>query len=73
MWTVIFALITPVLPGGTVGAGLLFALILIATKNLPKCFDMFLQTTYPIPLLAVELVNCAIGSIIIRILCSWFL
>jgi hypothetical protein len=50
---------------------LVFGLILIAVKIFPRFFDMWIQTTYPNRLLAVEFVNGTIGSFVIGVVFAY--
>jgi len=65
LWAFVFALIKPVLPDGVLMKSLIFGFILIAVKIFPRFFDMWIQSTYPNKLLAVEFVNGTIGSFVI--------
>jgi len=71
LWAFVFALVKPVLPDGTLTKGTIFGLILLATKIFPRFFDMWIQTTYPDKLLAVEFVNGTIGSLVIGIVLAY--
>lgn len=74
LWAFVFALVKPVLPdGGVLMRGLVFGLILIVVKIFPRFFDMWIQSTYPNKLLAVEFVNGAIGSIVIGAVFSYII
>lgn len=73
LWAFVFALIKSVLPGGVLMKGLVFGLILIVVKIFPRFFDMWIQSTYPNKLLAVEFVNGTIGSIVIGAVFSYII
>ncbi len=64
-WAFVFNLVKAALPGGVLAQGAWFGLILTAAKILGRLVDMWLQTTYPGRLLALELVNGVIGSFVI--------
>ena len=51
--------------------GIVFAFILIALKIFPRFFDMWIQSTYPNKLLAVEFVNGTIGSFVIGLVFAY--
>ena len=71
LWAFVYGLIRSALPQGVWAAGLTFGGILTVTKILPRLFNMAIQTTYPGKLLAVELVNGTIGSLVIGIVLAW--
>ena len=63
----VYAFIKPVLPGDIILNSLYFFLILILVKIVPRLFDMWIQSTYPNKLLAIEFINGTIGCLIISI------
>ncbi len=65
LWAFVYALIKPVLSEGILIKGLIFGLILVTVKIIPRFYDMWIQTTYPNKLLAIEFVNGVIGSFVI--------
>lgn len=65
LWALVFALVEPVLPDAVLMKGLVFGLILIAVKIFPRFYDMWIQSTYPNELLAIEFVNGTVGSFVI--------
>ncbi|MFH1246438.1 MAG: hypothetical protein V1489_01515 [Candidatus Liptonbacteria bacterium] len=65
LWAFVFALTRPVLPNGVLMESFVFGLILVAVKIFPRFFDMWVQSTYPNKLLAMEFVNGTIGSFVI--------
>lgn len=67
LFAVVYSFIKPVLSGGLVSNTLSFGSILIAVKVLPRLFDMWMQSTYPNKLLAIEFVNGVIGSFVIAL------
>jgi len=71
LWAFVFALAKPVLPDGVLVKGLIFGLILIAVKIFPRFFDMWIQSTYPNKLLAIEFVNGTIGSFVIGLVFAY--
>lgn len=73
LWAFVFALIKPILPEGLLIKGFVFGLILVAVKIFPRFFDMWIQSTYPNKLLAVEFVNGTIGSFIIGVVFAYII
>jgi len=71
LFAFVFALVKPVLPDGVLMKSLIFGLILIAVKIFPRFFDMWIQSTYPNRLLAVEFVNGTIGSFVIGLVFAY--
>ncbi|MFH1260056.1 MAG: DUF1761 family protein [Elusimicrobiota bacterium] len=67
LWAFVFALVKPALPEKLMIRGLLFGLILLLLKIVPRFIDMWIQSTYPNKLLFVEFVNGTIGSFIIGV------
>jgi len=65
LWAFVFALVNSALPEGLLIRGLVFGFILVVVKIFPRFYDMWIQSTYPGRLLAIELVNGTIGSLII--------
>jgi len=60
-----FVLVKPALPDSILGIVVVFGFILIGIKIFTRFFDMWIQTTYPNKLLAIEFVNGSIGSLVI--------
>jgi hypothetical protein len=60
-----FVLVKPALPDSILGTVAVFGFILIGIKIFTRFFDMWIQTTYPNKLLAIEFVNGSIGSLVI--------
>jgi len=73
LWAFVFAFIKPVLFEGILLNTLFFGLILIAIKIIPRAIDMWIQSTYPNKLLAVEFINGAIGSFVIAAAISFII
>lgn len=73
LWAFVFALVKPVLPEGILLKGVSFGLILVAIKIFPRLFDMWIQTSYPNRLLAVEFVNGTIGSFVIGMVFAYLM
>ena len=71
LWAFVYGLVRSALPQGVWAGGLTFGGILVVTKILPRLIDMAIQTTYPGKLLAVELVNGTIGSLVIGLVLAW--
>lgn len=71
LWASVFALIKSVFPEEVLIKGLLFGLILVVVKIFPRFFDMWIQSTYPNKLLAVEFINGTIGSFIIGLVFAY--
>lgn len=67
LWAFVFAYLKPVLPVGVLMQGVVFGLILLATKMIPRLYDMWIQSTYPNNLLAIELVFGTIGGFVVGI------
>ena len=65
IFAVIYAYILPILPGTLLLNTLYFGLILILVKIIPRFFDMYVQSQYPMALLIIEIINGSIGSIVI--------
>ena len=61
----VFALVKPALPDSFLGEVAVFGFILIGIKIFTRFFDMWIQTTYPNKLLAIEFINGSIGSLVI--------
>lgn len=62
-----FVLVKPALPDSILGTVVVFGFILIGIKIFTRFFDMWIQTTYPPKLLAIEFVNGSIGSLVLAI------
>lgn len=73
LWAFVFAMIKPVLSDVVLIKGLVFGLILVAIKIIPRFFDMWIQSTYPNKLLVVEFINGTIGSFIIGIVFAYLI
>ena len=73
LWAVVYAFIKPVLPTMLVASGLLFGLILVVTKNIPKFLDMHLGAIHPSRLLTIELVNGIISSFVLGLVYAWLI
>ncbi len=71
LWAFVFALAKTALPDGVLIKSFIFGLILIAVKIFPRFFDMWIQSTYPNKLLAVEFVNGTIGSFVIGVVFAY--
>ncbi len=65
LWAFVFVLVKPVLAGGFVRTFITFGIIIFAVKIFPRFYDMWMQSTYPGRLLAVEFVNGTVGSFVI--------
>jgi len=73
LWAFVYASIKPALPERFLIRGILFGLILVVIKIFPRLFDMWIQSTYPNKLLAVEFVNGTIGSFVIGIVFAYLM
>jgi len=62
---IIYASIVNSLPGKTFIKGLVFGLMLIVLMILYRFFNMWMLTTYPKPLLIIDLINGTIESLFI--------
>jgi len=71
LWAFVFALVKLALPEGILTKGIVFGFILVAVKIFPRFFDMWIQSTYPNKLLAVEFVNGTIGSFVIGVVFAY--
>ncbi len=73
LWAFVFALIKSTLSEEVLIKGLVFGLVLVAIKIIPRFFDMWIQSTYPNKLLAVEIINGTIGSFVIGIVFAYII
>ncbi len=64
LFAFVYSFVKPVLPGTLLLNTIFFSLILVAVKIFPRLFDMWMQSTYPNRLLAVEFVNGTIGCFV---------
>jgi predicted membrane-bound spermidine synthase len=71
LWAFVFALVKAALPESAFSKGIVFGFILIVVKIFPRFFDMWIQSTYPNQLLAVEFINGAIGSFVIGVVLAY--
>lgn len=71
VWAFVFAFVRSALSERLFTAGIEFGLILTSLKIFPRLWDMWIQSTYPNKLLAVEFVNGAIGSFIIGLVLAY--
>jgi hypothetical protein len=65
LFAFVYAFISYILPGSLLLNTIFFGLILVAVKIFPRLIDMWVQSTYPNKLLAVEFINGTIGSFVI--------
>lgn len=65
LFAFVYQYMKPILPATLLLNTLLFGLILVVVKIIPRFFDMWVQSSYPTQLLIVEIVNGAIGSFVI--------
>ena len=65
LFAFVYSFIKSILPGSLVLDMIFFGSILVAVKIFPRLFDMWMQSTYPNKLLAVEFINGTIGSFVI--------
>ena len=73
LFAFVYLYIQPILPGTLIHNTLYFGLILIAVKIFPRLFDMYVQSKYPRTLLIIELINGAIGSVVIAFVFAFLL
>jgi hypothetical protein len=73
LWAWVFTLIKPALSDEIFGRGLMFGFILVFIKIFPRFFDMWIQSTYPNKLLAIEFINGTIGSFIIAMVFAYII
>lgn len=71
LWAFVFTLVRSALPEGVLVKGIMFGLIIVAVKIFPRFVDMWIQSTYPNKLLAVEFVNGTIGGFIIGLVFTY--
>lgn len=57
----------PLIPMPWLGAAMLLGLLFAAVRVYPRFWNMWIQSTYPRPLLAVELVNGTIGTFVMTL------
>lgn len=69
----IFSAVTIHMATEWLNAGLYFGLFLFLIRTLPKSFDIFMTVNYPVKLLAIELVNGIVVSLIMGLGISYFL
>ena len=67
LWALVFTMIKPILSPVALNAGVVFALMLVVIKIIPRFFDMWIQSTYPDRLLVIELINGTIGCFVIAL------
>lgn len=67
LWAAVFQLVADALPGGVLGKGLTFGLIIIAIKVVPRDVDRLLLTTYPGRRMAIEFVIGAICAFVVGV------
>lgn len=63
IYAIVFAMVRTALPTRRLFRGLAFSLILVVMMVLPRFFTMWIQSTYPDPLLVIDLVNGVIMSV----------
>jgi hypothetical protein len=63
----VYLYIKPILPGTLLLNTIYFGGILVALKIIPRFFDMWVQSKYPMTLLNIELINGTIGSFVIAL------
>jgi len=62
-----YSILKPAFTGDVTSNGLKYGLILVAVRIIPRLFDMWVQSTHPNTLLAIEVANGAIGSFVIAL------
>ncbi len=67
LWAGVYQIIGDALPGGVVGKGLTFGLIVIAIKVVPRDVDRVLLTTYPSRRMTIEFIIGAICAFVVGI------
>lgn len=65
--TAAFLWLRPLVGPPGVGGGLALGALLAAVRVYPRFWNMWIQTTYPSELLAVELVNGSVGALAISL------
>ncbi len=67
LWAGVYALVSPALTGDRLHKGLLFGLILVATKMVPRDADRILLSTYPAKRMAIEFVIGCISMMVVGV------
>ncbi|MEM6993014.1 MAG: hypothetical protein AAF721_21055 [Myxococcota bacterium] len=67
LWAGVYQLVDEALPGGVIGKGLTFGLIVIALKVVPRDVDRVLLTTYPSRRMTVEFIVGSICAFVVGI------
>ena len=65
LFAFVYLYIQPILPETLLLNTIYFGIILVAVKIIPRLFDMYVQSKYPMPLLIIEVINGSIGSFVI--------
>ena len=65
LFAFVYSYIQPILPDTLLLNTLYFGTLLTGVKIIPRFFDMWVQSKYPIPLLVTEIINGAIGTFVI--------
>jgi hypothetical protein len=65
IFSFVYLYIQPILPGTLFLNTIYFGIILVVVKIVPRFFDMYVQSKYPVTLLIIEIINGAIGSFVI--------
>ena len=73
LFAFVFYFVRPALPGALLMDTVLFGLILVTVRVVPRMIDMGLLTTYPRKLLAVDVVNGSIASFVIALVLALML
>jgi hypothetical protein len=73
LFAFIYLFMKPILPGTLILNMFYFGIILVAVKIIPRFFDMWVQSSYPTPLLTIEIINGTIGSFVIALVFSLLL
>jgi len=71
LFAFVYMYIKPILPGILILNTLYFGMLLVVVKIIPRLFDMYVQSKYPIILLIIEMINGVIGSFLIALVFSF--
>lgn len=72
LWAGVYALINSALPGDKLEKGLIFGLILVAIKMIPRDVDRILLSTYPKKRLLIEFIIGTISMFVVGVVFSYF-
>jgi hypothetical protein len=73
LWAFVYTLVASALPGDKLTKGLLFGLILVFTKIIPRDADRLLLTTYPMKRMTIEFAIGAFSAFVVGIVFGYLL